>query len=62
MMLSCKQVARLVSQGLDRKLGLTERVQLRVHLAICDGCTNFSRQVAFVREALARLAEQSPKA
>jgi predicted anti-sigma-YlaC factor YlaD len=62
MMLSCKQVARLVSQGLDRKLGFTERVQLRVHLAICDGCTNFSRQVAFVREALARLAEQSPKA
>jgi predicted anti-sigma-YlaC factor YlaD len=62
MMLSCKQVARLVSQGLDRELGFAERVQLRLHLAICDGCTNFSKQVAFMREAMARLAEQSPKA
>jgi predicted anti-sigma-YlaC factor YlaD len=62
MMLSCKQVARLVSQGLDRELGLADRVRLRVHLAICDGCTNFSKQLAFVREAMARLAEQSPKA
>ena len=59
-MLSCKEVTRLVSRGLDRELGFTERVKLRVHLAICDGCTNFREQVAFVREAMARLAERSP--
>jgi hypothetical protein len=62
MMLSCKQVTRLVSQGLDRDLGFAERVKLRVHLAICDGCTNFRDQMAFLREAMARLADQSPKA
>lgn len=61
MMLSCKQVTRLVSQGLDRELGFADRVRLRVHLAICDGCTNFSKQLAFLREAMARLAEQAPK-
>ena len=61
MMLSCKQVSRIVSQGLDRDLGFTERVRLRVHLAICDGCTNFSRQMAFLRKAMAKLAEQSPE-
>jgi len=61
MMLSCKQATRLVSQGLDRELGFTERVRLRVHLAICDGCTNFSKQVALLRQAMAKLAEQSPK-
>jgi predicted anti-sigma-YlaC factor YlaD len=61
MMLSCKQVTRLVSQGLDRDLGFAERVKLRVHLAICDGCTNFRDQMAFLREAMARLADQSPK-
>jgi predicted anti-sigma-YlaC factor YlaD len=60
MMLSCKEVTRLVSRGLDRELGFAERVKLRVHLAICDGCTNFREQVAFVREAMARLAERSP--
>jgi hypothetical protein len=56
MMLSCKEVTRLVSQGLDRRLGFGERLRLRVHLLICDGCTNFSRQVAFLRRAIHRLA------
>lgn len=60
MMLSCKQVTRLISQGLDRDLGFTERVRLRVHLAICEGCTNFSTQVTLLRQAMAKLAEQSP--
>jgi len=57
MMLSCKEASRLVSQGLDRRLGFAERLGLRLHLLICDGCTNFSKQVAFIRKAMARLAD-----
>jgi predicted anti-sigma-YlaC factor YlaD len=57
MMLSCKDAARLVSQGLDRRLGFGERVALRVHLAICNGCRNFKKQTAFLRRATRRLAE-----
>ena len=60
MMLSCKESARLLSQGMDRELAFGERVALRVHLAICDGCTNFREQVAFLREAMAKLADRSP--
>jgi hypothetical protein len=59
--LSCKEAARLVSQGLDRKLGFGERVTLRVHLAICDGCTNFKDQVAFLRKAVSRLGDETAK-
>ena len=55
MMLTCKEVSQLVSQGLDRKLGFGERVALRLHLAICDGCTNFNKQMAFLRRAMQRL-------
>jgi hypothetical protein len=54
-LLSCKEATQLVSQGLDRRLGFGERLALRLHLAICEGCTNFSRQLAFLRRALARL-------
>ena len=61
MMLSCKEASRLVSQGLDRKLGFGERVMLRVHLTICDGCTNFKSQVAFLRKAVSRLGNDSAK-
>ena len=58
MMLTCKEAARLVSQGLDRHLGLPERVKLRLHLLICEGCSNFSRQVRFLRDAVRRLADR----
>lgn len=53
-MLSCKEASRLLSQRQDRPLTLGERVKLRLHLAACTACTRFSRQLAFMREALAR--------
>jgi hypothetical protein len=58
MILSCKEASRLVSQGLERRLGLFERLALRLHLAICDGCSNFRRQVLFLRRAVARLGDR----
>ena len=59
MMLTCREVSRLVSQGLDRRLGFAQRVRLRVHLAVCDGCTNFSRQMQLLRKAVQRLTMRS---
>ena len=59
MMLSCKEASRLLSQGLDRRLGFGERVMLRVHLGICDGCTNFKNQVAFLRRAVRQLESKT---
>ena len=56
MMLSCKESSRLLSQGADRKLGFGERVALRVHLAICDGCRNASVQFRFLRLAVKNLS------
>lgn len=57
MILSCKEASHLVSQGLDRRLGLAERLALRLHLAICNGCSNFRKQVEFLRKAMRRLAD-----
>ena len=57
-MLTCKEASRLVSQGLDRRLGPFERLRLRLHLALCDGCANFKKQMDFLRKALSRLAER----
>ena len=57
MMLSCKEAARLVSRGMDSRLGFCQRAALRLHLAICDGCSNFNKQMAFLRQAVKRLAD-----
>jgi hypothetical protein len=56
MMLSCKETSRLLSQGEDRRLGFGERVALRLHLAICDGCRNGNAQFRFLRLAVKSLS------
>ncbi|HMA90899.1 MAG TPA: zf-HC2 domain-containing protein [Burkholderiales bacterium] len=56
-MLSCREVTQLVSEGMDRRLGLGERVALRLHFAICRSCANFNRQMGFLREATRQLAD-----
>ncbi len=50
-MLNCKQASELLSQALDRKISLREKVLLKLHLLICHGCSNFSKQVTVMREA-----------
>jgi len=44
-MLTCKETARLVSEGLDRKLPLWKRMNLRLHLMMCGACSAYRRQV-----------------
>jgi hypothetical protein len=56
MLLTCKETTRLLSQGEDRKLAFGERVALRVHLAICNGCRNVNAQFKFLRVAVRNLS------
>lgn len=56
MLLSCKETTRLLSQGEDRRLTFGERVALRVHLAICNGCRNVGAQLRFLRHAVQALS------
>lgn len=55
-MLSCKEVTHLLSDSQDRKLMLGERINLEMHLAMCKGCTNFRKQMEFLRMACRRYA------
>jgi hypothetical protein len=51
LLLSCREASRLISEELDRNLGVAERASLRVHLAICVACTRVTRQFEFLRRA-----------
>jgi hypothetical protein len=44
-MLTCKQASQLISQSLDHPLSLSNRIQLRFHLLICDACNRFRKQL-----------------
>jgi hypothetical protein len=50
-MLSCKEVSHLVSESLDRKLPLWQRIQVRLHLLMCRFCSRFRKQTLFLRDA-----------
>lgn len=50
-MLNCKQASALMSRAMDAKLPFGKRMALKLHLFICDGCTNFSSQMSFLRKA-----------
>ena len=42
----------MLSQAQERALSPLERLKLQMHLRICDACTRFEKQLAFMREAL----------
>ncbi|MGZ8231102.1 MAG: zf-HC2 domain-containing protein [Burkholderiales bacterium] len=52
---SCREVSELLSQAQDRPLGVREKLALYVHLPLCNGCRNFKKQLAFIRQALKEL-------
>jgi hypothetical protein len=51
-MLSCKEATRLLSEALDRRLLLSERIALGFHLFICKMCRRYARQVRMLTDVL----------
>lgn len=49
---TCREVHRLVSEGMDRKLSLVERSRVRLHLFVCIACTRFNDQMDLLRRAM----------
>lgn len=56
--ISCQHSSRLLSQREDEPLPFGQRLRLRLHLMICDACTNVSRQLAAMRMALRAIRER----
>lgn len=58
MTLTCKEVARLISEGLDRDLPSEQQARLRAHYAICRGCASLRDRLAFLRRAVGGAADR----
>lgn len=52
LMRTCRQVAELLIAREDRALPLADRVALRFHMAMCQACPRFERQVLTMRNAM----------
>jgi hypothetical protein len=49
LMHSCKQVAELLTRAYDEPLGIVDQLRLRMHLAMCDNCSNVAKQLGGVK-------------
>ena len=52
--LDCRDVTHLVLAAEDRRLTWRERLGVRLHMAICEACPRFARQVSLMRAAVGR--------
>jgi hypothetical protein len=48
---TCKEVARLTSEGRDHPLPLGMRLRLGLHRSFCQWCARYAKQLDFVHEA-----------
>ncbi len=58
-MLNCKEATKLMTLGMDRKLGTGQKLSLRFHLMMCGGCRNFSKQMDFLRQGVRKFTERN---
>ena len=49
---TCREAAALVIAREDRALPLVERMALRLHMAMCQACPRFERQLLTMRNAM----------
>ncbi|MDP1666329.1 MAG: zf-HC2 domain-containing protein [Methylobacter sp.] len=57
-MRSCRDISALVSQELDKKLSLSERLSVGLHVMMCNRCRNFQTQSRFIRKAARRYTDE----
>lgn len=57
-MKSCEEISKLISDGMDRDLDWTDQLGVRAHLLMCDGCSNFAKQVEALRTFSRALVDQ----
>lgn len=58
--MSCDRVRRLISEGYDRRLSTTERVEIAEHLPTCAACERFERALRSSLDGVSELPEIAP--
>lgn len=53
-MLNCQEATRLLSESQERDLAFSERMNLKLHLLLCQGCANFGKQMGVLRQLARR--------
>lgn len=55
-MLSCKEIAHILASEED--LSIMRRTELRMHLLMCKHCSNYNKQLRFLKSGMKKLFKQ----
>jgi len=56
--MNCHSATVTLSAAQERELALREKVELKLHLAVCRSCRNFDRQLEFLRQSMRAYADR----
>jgi len=48
----CQVMVPVMSESLERQLGLVERTKLRLHLLVCAWCARYIKQIKLLRQVV----------
>jgi hypothetical protein len=54
---ACRDMTRLMSQSMERRLSLRGRITLRLHLFVCLRCVRYLRQILTLRKVMRNSTE-----
>jgi hypothetical protein len=57
LLIPCRHAHELLSERMDKPLGMPDRLRLWLHLRICDACARVEQQMDFLRKAMRRLGK-----
>lgn len=57
---TCKQTVKMMSESLERRLTLRERINVKLHLWICLWCVWYIEHMQLLRTTIRAKAEQEP--
>src|SRR5437899_12395635 len=55
----CRKMVPLMSESLERRLSIRERLGLRLHLLVCTWCARYLEQIKFLRRILRGQSSQA---
>ena len=55
---TCPEVAKILSQGMDKKLSLMTRMKLRIHYLMCSFCERYMKQLKYIRKVSREFPEK----
>jgi len=57
---TCKQTVKVISESMERKLSLRERITVKLHLWICLWCVWYLEHLNLMRDTIRSKASQEP--